>query len=136
MRQAAAIIASALLGLLYCVALVALANVFRIPERIPLFSDDDSNFRTGFLLAFVLPWCMALGAWIGRSSLLSLFLRRWAGAAAASTVALIVSVLLSPQLQSLTSSKAANAAAVLVLMSLPLASTVGAWLASRWITSR
>lgn len=117
--------------MLYCVALVVVANLLRIPERIPLFSDDDSNFRTGFMLAVVLPWCVVLGAWIGRSGSMGLFLRRWAGAAAASACALVVTAMLSPAFQDLTRSKTANATAVLVLISLPIAGTVGAWLAGR-----
>jgi hypothetical protein len=129
MKRALAMITSGIIGALYCLVLVALLNALHVPRRIPLYSDDDSNLRMMCFAVFVLPSFIALGAGIGCSRNLRAFAIRWVGMAIGSVAAIVAVAVLSPSLSRVASRSAANAAAVLTLLLLPLASAMGAWLA-------
>lgn len=128
------LVGSALLGALYYRGVIAFSNVARIPRFVPQWDESDSNLRGAVLVLIGFPWFLVLGALLGRSADLRAFGVRWAGLVAGTAVSLSVAALLSPVLARISTRFAANAASVILILLIPLASTLGAWLAGRRAT--
>jgi hypothetical protein len=124
-------IVSALLAALYYWAVIAISNVLRIPAFVPQWDESDSNLRAAVLVLVGFPWFIALGAVLGRSKSLRLYSVRWIGALAGTALCLGLTAALSPALAGLSTRTLANVASVVLILSIPLVSTLGAWLAGR-----
>ncbi|MDB4977610.1 MAG: hypothetical protein JWN48_5951 [Myxococcaceae bacterium] len=124
-------LASSLLGAAYYRALLAVGHATQIPRFVPSWDDSDSNLRAAVLVLVGFPWFMALGAVLGRSPNWHAYAVRWAGVVAGSAACLAMTAALSPALATLDKRTLANAAAVTLIVCMPLASTLGAWLAGR-----
>lgn len=114
-------LAGAIAALATCLAIVKLTQLLGVVPSFPApAGEDDFAPRAAVFFLFVCPAFAALGGWIALASTRRVALRMLAGCAVATVASFALAALGRGTIERLTTSRAANAAALTFLIGWPL----------------